>query len=95
MRYLAGIAVMVPLILRVGLQAHHPNGLIGQDRRGFVFTFPLDALAWIWSSPVQCAWILLCGLMASKPAMPRRNERASMRLTRARFSPVYAIGVCI
>lgn len=49
LRYIAGVAVMVPFILRVGLRAYHPHGLIGQGWRGVVHTTGL--LLWYAALP--------------------------------------------
>src|SRR5690242_21688197 len=38
LRYVAGALVMLPFILRVGVRAYHPNGLIGQLWRGAAHT---------------------------------------------------------
>ena len=38
LRYLLGLAVMLPFIARAGLAAYRPNGLVGQAWRGVVHT---------------------------------------------------------
>lgn len=38
LRYLAGLVVMIPFIVRVGPRAYSPNGLVGQLWRGIVHT---------------------------------------------------------
>lgn len=49
LRYLAGLAVMMPLVLRGGLAAYRPNGLRGQLSRGVVHTAGL--LIWFSALP--------------------------------------------
>jgi drug/metabolite transporter (DMT)-like permease len=49
LRYVAGILVMAPFIMRAGLAAYHPNGLMGQAWRGIVHTTGL--LLWFSALP--------------------------------------------
>jgi drug/metabolite transporter (DMT)-like permease len=49
LRYLAGAVVMLPFILRVGIRAYHPNGLIGQLWRGAAHTSGM--LLWFMALP--------------------------------------------
>lgn len=49
MRYLAGVIVMLPLVLRSGFRRYRPTGLFGQFWRGFVHTIGL--LLWFTALP--------------------------------------------
>lgn len=49
LRYLAGLAVLLPFMLRTGLRAWKPHDLKGQGWRGLVHTAGL--LLWFWALP--------------------------------------------
>ena len=49
LRYLAGIVVLLPFVLRTGLAAWRPHDLRGQGWRGLVHTSGL--LLWFWALP--------------------------------------------
>ena len=49
LRYLAGLVVLLPFILRTGLAAWRPHDLRGQGWRGMVHTAGL--LLWFWALP--------------------------------------------
>lgn len=49
LRYLAGLVVLLPFMLRTGLSAWRPHDLVGQGWRGLVHTAGL--LLWFWALP--------------------------------------------
>ena len=49
LRYLAGLVVLLPFMLRTGLAAWRPHDLVGQGWRGAVHTAGL--LLWFWALP--------------------------------------------